>query len=91
MNYQRDTILKDLRENVLALYIKDNTGKEHELRCTLMSDRLPASYLTEKNEEIKFHEENPNMIATWNILKNMWITLDISDIKYVQILDAYQY
>lgn len=91
MAYDRNTILKDLRSGVIAVYLKDNTGKQHELRCTLMENLLPPSYITEKTEEIKFHQENPEMVAAWNVVKNMWVRLNVSDIDYVQILDSYQY
>jgi hypothetical protein len=91
MIYERDTVLKDLRENAMAIYFTDTTGNKHEIRCTLMPSLLPKTYLNEMAEERKYHEDNPNMIAAWNIMKNMWINFDISHVDYVQILDSLQY
>lgn len=91
MKYERDTVLKDLRENAMAIYFTDTSGKKHEIRCTLMPEHLPKNYLNEMEEEKTFHDNNPNMIAAWNILKNMWIRFDISHVNYVQVVDSYQY
>jgi hypothetical protein len=91
MLYERDSVLKDLRENAMAVYFTDTAGNKHEVRCTLMPELLPKNYLNEIAQEKSFHNENPNMIAAWNILKNMWIRFNVSDISYVQILDSYQY
>lgn len=91
MIYERDTLLKDLRENAMALYFTDTAGNKHEIRCTLMPDHLPKTYINEMEDERKYHNDNPNMIAAWNISKGMWVNFDVSHVNYVQIIDSYQY
>jgi hypothetical protein len=91
MIYERDTVLKDLRENAMAIYFTDTSGNKHEIRCTLMPTLLPSTYIKEMNEEKQYHADNPNMIAAWNIMKGMWISFDITHVDYVQILDSLQY
>lgn len=89
--FERDTLLKDLRENVMAVYFVNNESKRAEIRLTLMPNRLPKNYLNEMEQEKTFHEENPDVIAAWDVLNGRWLTINVSSIEYVQYLDSYQY
>jgi len=89
--YERDTLLKDLRDNVMAVYFTKVDGTEREMKCTLMPSLLPPNYIKEQAEEKDFHAKNPNVLAVWDVMNGGWRSFRIDSIKYVQILDAYQY
>ena len=90
-HFERDALLRDLRENVMAIYFVTNENKKSEIRLTLMPDRMPKNYLSEMEQEKTFHSENPDVIAAWDVLNGRWLTINVSSIEYVQYLDAYQY
>lgn len=91
MIYERNAVLKDLRQNVIEIFIsnKDSPKNVVSFRTTLREDLLPKSYQEEKLIEHNFHEENKNLISAFNVTNGQWLTVDISDVKYVQIIDGY--
>jgi hypothetical protein len=92
MMYQRDTLLKDLRENVIEVHFTKVNGDTRVMRCTLMKHLLPQSYqvdLAEQNEERSFHDTNTNVIAAWDVVKGGWRSFRIDSVAYVQVIDAY--
>lgn len=91
MTYDRDILLNDLRNNVLAVYFTKVNGDKREMKCTLMQDRLPPEYLNEKVKEKEFHHKNPDVLAVWDVVANGWRSFRLDSIEYVQILDEYQY
>lgn len=90
MQYQRDELLKDMQENICQVFFKNVSKDLVGLRCTLKPDILPESYSLTESEKVKdFHNTNQNMLAVWDIEKNMWKKFNINDIEYVQIIDTY--
>lgn len=92
MMYQRDTLLKDLRENVIEVHFTKVNGDARVMRCTLMKHLLPESYqrsLEEQTEENNFHNANPNVIAAWDVNAGGWRSFRIDSVGYVQVIDAY--
>jgi hypothetical protein len=89
--YDRDNLLKDLRENVVAVYFTKVNGEKREMRCTLMPSLLPPTYVTEEADVKKFHDENRDVLAVWDVMKGGWRSFRIDSIEYVQVLDPYQY
>lgn len=89
--YERDTLLKELRNNVVAVYFTKVNGEKREMRCTLMPSLLPANYVNEQAEEQDFHNKNPEVLAVWDVMKGGWRSFRIDSIEYVQVLDPYQY
>lgn len=91
--YDRNKILQDLRENVMAVYINTPSNQRVELFLTMMPDILPATYITEGKEvEKKFHEDNPNLICAFNVRNNSWtFPISIESIIMVQAVDHTQF
>lgn len=88
--YERDTILKDLRSNVLEVTFKKVDGSERVMRCTLEPRLLPKTYLEEQDTEKKYHKENPNVISAWDVQKGGWRSFRIDSVQYVQVIpDGY--
>lgn len=90
MEYNRDILLSDLRENAIEVFFTSPNGLKQAIRCSLRPDLLPATYIVEKQTEKEFHETNLDMIAAWNLQKGGWVQMNINTIEYVQILDNYQ-
>jgi hypothetical protein len=85
MQYKRDNLLKDLRENVIEVFFTKVNGEERAMICTLKPEMLPPSYLEEKEQEKKFHKENNNVIAAWDIQNRGWRSFRIDSVSYVQV------
>ena len=82
--YSRDNVLKDLREAVLEVQFKKVDGTSRTMRCTLKPDMLPPSYVTEAEQEKKFHKENENVVAVWDVTKGGWRSFRMDSIEYIQ-------
>ena len=89
MLLNRDTVLKDLRENVIEVTFNKVNGDQRLMRCTLKPNLLPESYQKDEGEEKKFHRENENVISAWDIQKGGWRSFRIDSVTYVQVIDNY--
>lgn len=90
--FQRDTILKNLRSNVLEVSFTKVNGEDRQMRCTLLPRLLPESYRidpTEQEGEKDFHQKNPEVIACWDVVKGGWRSFRIDSIIYIQVHDSY--
>jgi hypothetical protein len=86
--FDRDTILKDLRQYVIEVTFTKVNGENRVMRCTLRPDLLPKTYLEEDFEkETNFHKENPKIISAWDIQKGGWRSFRIESVSYVQNVD----
>jgi hypothetical protein len=85
--YQRDTILKDLREYVIEVHFNKVNGEERVMRCTLRPDMLPPQYKEEIQEEKDFHSKNQDVIAAWDVQKGGWRSFRIDSVKIIQNVD----
>ena len=82
--FERDVILKDLREYVMEIYFTKVNGEDRAMRCTLRPDLLPPGYANDITEEKSFHTENPNVIAAWDVQKRGWRSFRIDSVTFVQ-------
>lgn len=82
--YERDSILKDLREYVIEVHFNKVNGEERIMRCTLRPDMLPASYKEEIQEEKNFHSKNQDVIAAWDVQKGGWRSFRVDSVKIIQ-------
>ena len=86
--FDRDTILKDLRQYVIEVTFTKVNGENRVMRCTLRPELLPSRYATQDiTEETKFHEQNPDVISAWDIQKGGWRSFRIDSVSYVQNVD----
>jgi hypothetical protein len=88
MNYDRDTVLKDLRSFVVEVTFTKVDGTTRVMRCTLDPKFLPESYTQDADKERKFHTENPNVISAWDVQKGGWRSFRIDSVEYLQIIDG---
>lgn len=91
MSDKRDTILADLRSNVIEVSFTKVNGEERLMRCTLMPQFLPPSYnnIDEQNAEKHYHQTNPDVIACWDVANGGWRSFRIDSVIYTQVIDAY--
>lgn len=87
--YDRDTVLKDLRNHVLEVTFTKVDGSTRVMRSTLKPEHLPETYKTDMKEETEFHQKNPDVIACWDIQNGGWRSFRIDSVQYLQIIDAY--
>lgn len=90
MIYKRDTLLEDLRNNIVEVTFTKVNGERRSMRCSLMSEYLPEVHKTnpaEQEKEKTFHRENPDVLAVWDVQNGGWRSFRIDSVEYVQILD----
>lgn len=84
MHFERDVILKDLRKRVMEIHFVKVNGENRVMQCSLMPELLPETYVNEATEEQKFHKENPNVIAAWDVQKGGWRSFRVDSVQYMQ-------
>lgn len=90
MNYSRDTLLNDLRTNVVEVtFTKTSDNSVRVMRCTLMPQYLPESYANETHVEKHFHNENKDVIACWDVQKHGWRSFKIDSVTWCQNIEGY--
>ncbi len=90
--YQRDRLLTDLRSNAIEIHFVKVNGDNRVMRCSLMPRLLPESYvksLEEQESEKSFHNQNPDVIAAWDLEKGAWRSFRVDSVTYCQVLDSY--
>jgi hypothetical protein len=90
--YKRDTLLKDLRNNLVEIHFIKSNGEQRVMRCTLQKHMLPESYqrnLEEQAEEKKFHKENPDVIAVWDLEAMGWRSFRVDSVVYCEVKGHY--
>jgi len=89
--YERDKLLKDLKENVASVIFTKVNGEDREMRCSLMPRLLPPNtdvkYLDEEHKKT----ENLDVIVCWDLMNGGWRSFRIDSVKSFQLLDATQY
>lgn len=89
--YTRDTLLSDLRNNIIEVHFTKVNGQPRVMRCTLATRYLPESYVQntqEQETEKKFHEQNTETLAVWDVQQKGWRSFKIDSVTYVQALDV---
>jgi hypothetical protein len=90
--YERDTLLKDLRVNLLEVHFTKTNGETRVMRCTLQPHMLPAEYrasLEQQREERTFHNDNPDVLAVWDVDAGGWRSFRIDSIFYCEAKSGY--
>lgn len=89
MKYERDTLLKDLHENVIEVRFVKVNGEERVMHCTLLPEHLPPVADIKHIDEQHQKEENKETLVVWDVQKGGWRSFRIDSVNYVQVLDNY--
>lgn len=84
MLYDRDTLLKDLQDQVIKVTFTKVNGEQRVMRCTLMPHHLPPN--TDTNYLIQEHrkEENLKTLAVWDLDNGGWRSFRIESVTYLE-------
>ena len=83
--YERESIVSDLRKNVLEVTFTKVNGDQRVMRCTLDPRYMPPKMESENVQEAnKYNRENPDVIAVWDIQNNGWRSFRVDSVSYVQ-------
>ena len=86
--YNRDTVLRDLHENIVEVTFTKVNGENRVLRCTLDPQFLPQNYNKEHLQEEHKKKENLETIVAWDIVKGGWRSFRIDSVLSVQIINT---
>ena len=88
MTYERDAVIRDLRQNVIEVtFIKVN-GEQRIMRCTLDPQYLPPNYDPQHLDEQHKKKENLNTIAAWDLNAQGWRSFRVDSVQYLQSLEG---
>lgn len=85
-NYNRDTILADLRDNVIEVVFDKVNNQPRIMRCTLQREFLPESY--KEKADTDYHTANPDVLAVWDLDNKGWRAFRIDSVRMIQALDS---
>ena len=69
MQYQRDTLLSDLRNSIIEVTFTKVNGERRAMRCTLMPHYLPESFKANAAEQEQEQEQEQRLEVEWNRLQ----------------------
>ncbi len=87
--YERDELVRELKENVTLVQFIKLDGSVRKMRCTLMKNLLPAVYNEKHLDEEHKKEPNLNTVVVWDIDQKGWRSFHVDNVEYIEILDNY--
>jgi hypothetical protein len=89
-NYNRDDILKDLKQAVVEVTFTKVNGERRVMRCTLDQRYMPVTK-QQMDHVIEEHKkpENFEVIAAWDVEKGGWRSFRVDTVEYCQEISGY--
>ena len=87
--YDRNEMIKELKENVAEVTFYKVDGELRVMRCTLMTKFLPKVYNEQHMDEMHQKEENLETVVCWDIQKGGWRSFRIDSVEYFESLHNY--
>ena len=87
--YNRETLLTDLKDNVIEVTFTKVNGEQRVMRCTLSTKHLPPTTDMQHLDEEHKKKQNENVIACWDVQAQGWRSFRIDSVTYVQVIDGY--
>lgn len=93
VNFDRDTVLHDLRENVMIITYTNEQGHKRDVKCTLMEHLLAPHVKHNLAADKKFHadEKHQNLLVVFDMENLGYRTLRMDRVQWVEARDAIQY
>lgn len=67
-NWDRDTVLKNLKESECKVIFTKTNGEQRQMRCTLKADLLPVA----SGETKRTKKDNPDIQPVFDLETNGW-------------------
>lgn len=90
-NYQRQSIINDLKQSVCEVTFTKVNGERRIMRCSLDSRYLPPITAEQMKhlDEQQQKPENQEIIAVWDVEKGGWRSFRVDSVEYVQEVEGY--
>ena len=76
--------LKEVLQNgIVSVVFEKVDGTIREMNCTLNSTEMPPQLLTEQQNAAKVRNENPDLLAVWDVDANGWRSFHVSKVRKV--------
>jgi len=91
MKYNRDDIIKDLKQTVSEVTFIKVDGQKRVMRCSLDPRFLPPvtgaqlAHLDEQHAK----KENKNVVVAWDVVTGGWRSFRVDSVEYIQEIDGY--
>ena len=77
-------MLKELLQNgTVSIVFEKADGTIREMNCTLNPTEMPPQLLTEQQNAAKVRNENPDLLAVWDVDANGWRSFHVSKVRSV--------
>lgn len=87
--YDKDAMLKDLREHACEVRFTKVNGEKRIMHCTLQPHLLPQNTDLRHLDEMHRKPENKEAIAVWDLQQHGWRSFRLDSVEYAQIIDGY--
>ena len=87
--YDRENLLRDLKENVVEVTFTKVNGDRRVMRCTLMQKLLPPNVDMHYLEEEHRKPHNLNLIAVWDVQNGGWRSFRVDSVEYAEAIEGY--
>ena len=90
-NYNRENIIKDLKQSVSEVTFTKVNGERRIMRCTLDLRYLPpiTKEQLEHLDEQQQKPENQDVIAVWDLQNGGWRSFRVDSVEYMQEVEGY--
>ncbi len=91
VRFDRDTVLHDLRENVIIITYENEHGHKRDIKCTL-NERLLENHVKHNIEaDRNFHAKHPNIVVVFDMDNLGYRSLRMDRVQWVETRDSIQY
>lgn len=81
--YDKYTLKEQLKNGIVTVVFEKADGTIRSMQCTLASEFMPPTLLTEEQEAAKVRTENSDLLAVWDVESNGWRSFHVSAVKHV--------
>ena len=85
MTYTKEQLKSELANNFGQVTFTKTNGEERIIKCTLLKEELPKQA---QDEIIPSREDNPDILAVWDLEAKDWRSFRIKSVKKVKFLEA---
>jgi len=88
-NFNRDDVIKGLKEAVCEIHFTKVNGESRIMRCSLDPRYVKAPIDVNHLDEQHKRPENKNTVVCWDVVAGGWRSFRIDSVQYMQEIDGY--